>query len=228
MDLITVEKIEGIIGYKFNNTKLLEKAFTHSTYANENLTESNEKLEFLGDSILNFIVTKKLYIDSGLSVGDMTNRRKDIVSKKPLSDAVTRLGLIEFLRVGNGVDKDSFKEKAISNLIEAIIGAVYMDSNNLNECASFVARSINANINTNNIGNFSAMAGDYKSILKEWQEKTRTNMVVKESIVKASGKESYRCTIEIMGQSFVGEGDKKIDAHQEASKKAFMYINPTM
>ena len=93
---------QGKIGYEFKNPALLITALTHSSYAHENSgCEDNEKLEFLGDAILNFLIAKQLF-EKGTSEGEMTKKRSKIVSRVPLKDAVERLGLIEIARFGKG------------------------------------------------------------------------------------------------------------------------------
>lgn len=95
------EKAEKIIGYAFKNKTLLERAFIHSSYANENNVESYERLEFLGDGVLGLIVAELLYEGSG-DEGVMTVRRSRIVSSGPLEDATEKMGLDEFIQYGKG------------------------------------------------------------------------------------------------------------------------------
>ena len=80
-----IEQIEKIIEYTFKDKKLLKMAFTHSSYANEHKCKSNERLEFFGDSVLGFVVTKKLYSDFKLNEGNLSKFRQKLVSEQPLS-----------------------------------------------------------------------------------------------------------------------------------------------
>ena len=121
--------VENIIGYTFADKALLQCALTHESYVNERGGESNERLEFLGDSVLNFIVTEDLYALCDQSEGILTDIRQRIVSKEPLAEAVRAMGLLAFYRLGKGakLDKNNFKDKPISDLFEAVLGAVYID-----------------------------------------------------------------------------------------------------
>ena len=95
------EKAEKIIGYAFKDKTLLERAFVHSSYANENNVESYERLEFLGDGVLGLVVAELLYEGSG-DEGVMTVRRSRIVSSEPLEDATEKMGLDEFIQYVKG------------------------------------------------------------------------------------------------------------------------------
>ena len=116
------------IGYTFKNTALLITALTHSSFAYENSgCEDNEKLEFLGDAILNFLIAKQLF-ENGSSEGEMTKKRSKIVSRVPLKEAVLNMGLISIARFGKGTDEKTLSDKSISDIFEAILAAIYIDS----------------------------------------------------------------------------------------------------
>lgn len=125
---IQIEKIENILGYNFIDKSILIKAFTHSTFANEHGIDSNEKLEFLGDSVLGFVVSTMLY-DRDLNDEEvLTVARSKIVENENLQTKVDELGLIEFLIYGKCFDKKKdLKERVKAGLFEAIVGAVYLD-----------------------------------------------------------------------------------------------------
>lgn len=128
MNSAELEKIQSIIGYEFENTALVDWAFTHSSYVNEHEATGNERIEFLGDCVLNFLVGERLYDqDRTASEGKLSSRRAALVSRAPLARIVDTLGLSEFLKVGVGVDKSAFSDKARSDLFEAVLGAVYTD-----------------------------------------------------------------------------------------------------
>lgn len=131
-------KIEKIIGYTFKNKELLKTAFTHSSFANENKVESNERLEFLGDSVLQYVVTYKLYSDYSLKEGDLSKFRQKLVSENPLAFVIEELGIAPFLLKGKGEAKSKIDSKAMkADLFEAIVGAICLDSN-LDEAKKFV------------------------------------------------------------------------------------------
>ena len=99
-EIVNISAVEKIIGYTFKSKKLLTKALTHSSYSNEHRVESNERLEFLGDAIIEFIITEKLYKEFKGKEGDLSKTRAMIVSEKPLAEAVDRLGLDKYLIKG--------------------------------------------------------------------------------------------------------------------------------
>ncbi len=120
---------ENLIGYVFNDKNLLLNAFTHSSYANEHKEyKSNERLEFLGDSILGFVITEYLYENlDKTDEGKMTVIKQNLVSKKPLSSAIIKKGLQNFLISGEGERKDANLTNISENLFEAIVAAIYLD-----------------------------------------------------------------------------------------------------
>lgn len=127
-ELIKFDEIEQIIGYKFKNKKYLQTAFIHSSYSNEHGVESNEKLEFLGDAVIEFIITEILYLQFKGREGDMSKIRSMIVSEKPLAEAVDKLLLSKYLVKGVGESKNTTESKAVKcDLFEAICGAIYLD-----------------------------------------------------------------------------------------------------
>lgn len=132
-------ELEGRIGYKFSDPSYVEAAFTHSSYVNEHKATDNERIEFLGDCVLNFIVGEKLFREDDGNEGALSARRASVVSRKPLSKIVDALGLMDFLRVGAGVNKAAFSEKARSDLFEALVGAVYLDGG-MDACRALLDR----------------------------------------------------------------------------------------
>ncbi len=136
-NLESLQNVEKIIGYKFKNKNLLRTALTHSSYSNEHRVESNERLEFLGDAVIEFIITEILYLEFRGAEGDMSKMRASVVSEKPLAEAVTNLGLDKYLIKGVGESKNTTESKAIKcDLFEAISGAIYLDGG-MEEVKSF-------------------------------------------------------------------------------------------
>lgn len=136
-------KAEALIGYVFTDKSLLECALTHSSYVNECGGQSNERLEYLGDSILNFIVAEMLFNATPDDEGVLTELRKELVSKSPLAAAVREMGLIKYYRMGKGAKSEfnKAKDKPVSNIFEAVLGAVYLDGG-MDEAKSFVKRNL--------------------------------------------------------------------------------------
>ncbi len=137
------EKVEQIIDYTFSDKALLACALTHKSYANEHGGESNGRLEYLGDSVLNFLVAEHLYSTCECDEGTLTDRRKEIVSETPLADAVRRMGLMAYYRLGKGarMGMAQFGEKPTSDVFESVLGAVYLDGG-IQPARAFVMRHL--------------------------------------------------------------------------------------
>ncbi len=166
-----VKKIEKIIHYQFKNKNTLQTAFTHSSFANENNKKSNERLEFLGDSILNFLIAEELFNKFDEEEGKLSKWRAKMVNSDTLSTIIDQLGLHNFLLVGK-----SFKNKELTNsikedLFESIVGAIYIDSS-LEKTKRFVFRFINLNKIVKQ------KDADYKSLLQEKVQKVKGSNLV--------------------------------------------------
>lgn len=120
------------LGIKFKDIHLLETAFTHRSYLNEvrNVIESNERLEFLGDSVLSFIISSYLYSSHPKDPeGDLTNLRSYIVKTKSLADASKKLELGKYLKLSKGEELSGGRKNTqlLANTFEALLGAIFMD-----------------------------------------------------------------------------------------------------
>src|SRR3990167_7301969 len=125
---------EKKIGYTFRDAGLLEQAFTHRSHLNENRTpgrEHNERLEFLGDAVLELVVTEFLYAKyPDKPEGELTAYRAALVNTQSISDAASKLGMNDFLLLSRGEAKDTGRARQIilANAFEALIGAIYLDA----------------------------------------------------------------------------------------------------
>lgn len=130
---IKTEKLEQRIGYKFNNARLLEQALTHSSYANEKKLGKggcNERLEFLGDAVLELISSDFLFSSyPDVPEGELTKRRASLVCEPSLAFCARAFGLPEFLLLGRGEDLTGGRNRdsIISDATEALLGAIYLD-----------------------------------------------------------------------------------------------------
>ena len=121
------------IGYQFHNESLLQNALTHSSYANENREKgvhSNERLEFLGDAVLGFICAEYIYEPfRSMPEGELTKLRASIVCEKSLHEYALRLHLGEYLLLGKGEEATGGRSRnsVVSDAMEALIGAIYLD-----------------------------------------------------------------------------------------------------
>lgn len=129
MDLATFEKI---IGVQFQNINLLRQALVHRSYLNENPKsglEDNERMEFLGDAVLELIITEYLYRHYKNPEGDLTAWRSSLVNSKMLSEVASKLSINDYLYLSKGEMKDTGRARSyiLANAFEALIGAIYLD-----------------------------------------------------------------------------------------------------
>lgn len=198
--------VERNIGYTFSDKSLLETALTHSSYSHLNGGENNEKLEFLGDSILNFIVAERLYFDRLTNEGAMTVVRAKLVSRTPLAKAVEKLKLLDYLRIDGGLTTSQLSVKARSNIFESVLAAIYLDSG-IDQCRRFIF---------DNISTDSIYQVDYKSHLQEYLQSQRQSVkyIVKEI---ANGFEAEAISSD--NEMGVGTGRRKKEAEQNAARQ---------
>ena len=192
--------------YTFADRALLETCFTHASYAAEHGCESNERLEFLGDAVLGFLVADELYAAGGASEGEMTARRIRYVAAPPLAEAVRRAGLDVFLRfagVGPG-------EKAVSSLFEALVAGIYLDGG-LSAARAFVRAKL-------------PVAADrdpnYKGDLQEWLQARGLPTAAYETIAREGEVHAPLFTVRAVGggESAVGTGGSLRAAQKAAAK----------
>ncbi len=146
MPSLDKQELEKILGVKINNPDLFLSAFTHRSYLNENRgfhLPHNERLEFLGDAVLELVATEYLYKNYPHPEGELTNFRSALVNYKMLSDIAKRLGFEKFLLMSRGEAKDTGRARQVilANCIEAVIGALYLDLG-YQATTNFVAREV--------------------------------------------------------------------------------------
>lgn len=134
-----IKNIEKIINYKFKDKNLLITAFTHSSFANNFHVKSNERLEFLGDTVLSTIISERIYSDMDYNEGQLSKLRSKIVSMHPLAELIEGLGLIRYLQF-SGSSREAITDNMKADLMEAIIGAIYIDGG-LEKARGFVSKN---------------------------------------------------------------------------------------
>ena len=147
------KKLEESIGYEFKDKKLLKKALTHTSYAYENKLESNEKLEFLGDSILEFISSKYIYNNyQKLKEGEMTKVRADVVCEKSLYKIACKHNFSDFLYLGKSQksNEKNVRPAILADSVEAVIAAIYFDSG-IEEAEKFIIENLKDAIESSNV-----------------------------------------------------------------------------
>ena len=216
------EKIEKEIGYEFKNKQLLETALTHTSYAYENKKQSNEKLEFLGDSILEFVSSEYIYHNyPNLKEGEMTKVRASVVCEDSLQKIAKMHNFSDFLYLGKS-ERTSQKEvrpAIMADSIEAVIAAIFLDGG-LEETKKFILNNLAKPIEnaTKNIGQ-----KDYKTVLQEVLQKNG-NVDIEYVIVDEKGPDHEKVfTAEVKYNNKIlatGEGKSKKLAEMEAAKNA--------
>lgn len=162
-----MQKLMQDISYEFKNMDLLKTAFTHSSYANENNTQSYERLEFLGDSILSFVVSTQLY-DSKENIpeGEMSKLRAAIVCEKSLDECAKKLDFGKYLILSKGEELTGGRNRAsiLADVFEALLAAIYIDSG-FKEAEKFVLTQLGDAIEKARKG--VPLYTDYKTELQE-------------------------------------------------------------
>ena len=218
-------EFENQICYKFKNINLLKTALTHTSYAFENKVYSNERVEYLGDSILEFVSSKYLFLNyNNLSEGEMTKVRASAVCEENLYKIALKNNFSDFLYLGKS-EKSSCNKKAsiLADSVEAVIAAIYLDSG-LEEAERFIIDNIKEEIEfaSKNVG-----MKDYKTHL---QEKLQENgdVLIKYNIINEDGPDHDKIfTAEVLCNNkkiAEGKGKSKKSAEMDAAKKALEII----
>jgi ribonuclease-3 len=219
---LTIEKAEESIGYKFKNKELLKTAFTHTSYAYENRVESNEKLEFLGDSILEFISSEYIYKNyENLREGEMTKVRATVVCEQSLYKIAKLHNFSDFLYLGNSEIKTGGNKRPaiLADSVEAVIAAMFIDGG-LEPVKKFIIDNLKEEIEiaSKHVGD-----KDYKTVL---QEKLQVHGEVKIEYItlKETGPDhnkTFEAEVLCDGKVLaIGKGKSKKLAQMDAARKA--------
>ena len=217
-----MDKIEESIGYIFKDKNLLKKAMTHTSYAYENKVDSNEKLEFLGDSILEFISSKYLFKNyPKLQEGEMTKVRAAVVCEKSLYKIATLHNFSDFLYLGKSEKKTGGEKRPaiLADSVEAVIAAIFLDGG-ISQAEKFIIDNLKDEIElaTKHVGD-----RDYKTVLQEkLQEHGEVKIEYKITQEKGPDHDKhFEAQVSCNGKLLAsGEGKSKKEAHMEAAKKA--------
>ncbi len=211
------------IGYTFKNEMLITTALTHSSYANEwkRQLKNNERLEFLGDSVLSLVVAEHLFENyKHLPEGELTKLRASLVCEKSLHTFAKQLGLGPMLLLGKGEEHTGGRERPsiLADAFEAVIAAVYLDGG-FEEAKKYVLRFIPQSLDTQaNIG-----LQDYKTILQEIIQKNKEEKIEYVLIMESGPDHNKRFEVEVHLNSNVigtGIGHSKKQAEQNAAREA--------
>lgn len=211
---------EKKIGYEFKDKELLKRALTHSSYANEKGTGlDNERLEFLGDSVLGFITAEYLFEHyKNKQEGELTKKRAYAVCEKTLFGYAEKIGLGDMILLGKGEEHTGGRQRPsiVSDAFEAVIAAIYIDGG-IEEAKKFVLPFIEIATETKPVFK------DYKSVLQEILQQNPTEKFEYVVVDESGPDHNKEFVVEIHMNSNVigrGKGSSKKKAEQQAAKSA--------
>lgn len=216
-------ELEKRIGYTFRNRELIHEALSHSSYANENKKQrrSNERLEFLGDSVLSVVVSQHLFTNyPDLPEGELTKIRAALVCEESLHRFALQIGLGEFLLVGKGEEHTGGRERPslLADAFEAVIAAIYLDGG-LEAAREHIMHYIPKKLPENR----AVLFGDYKTALQEVIQKNPEEKVEYILTSESGPDHDKQFVVEVCLNSNVigrGQGKSKKKAEQMAAKEA--------
>lgn len=221
--LDNINKFEDIIEYKFENKDYILEALTHSSYSNENKKfEFNERLEFLGDSVLSIVVSDYLFKEeTDLPEGELTKLRANIVCEESLSEVANDISLGEYMLLGKGEEATGGRQRIsiLADAFEAVIAAIYLDGG-IENSRIFILKYMEEIIDNSRKGN---IFRDYKTHLQEvLQGKGESNIWYK--LIQEKGPDHNKRFVMQVGLNEsvlgTGEGKSKKEAEQLAAKLA--------
>ena len=224
-----IKDLETAIGYRFNNITLLQNALTHSSYANERWHDSlrsNERLEFLGDSILGMVVAEHLYRNfPDRPEGELTRMRADMVCETSLASVANKLGLGSHLLLGHGEEQGGGRTRPsiLADAVESVIAAAFLDGG-FAAAANIIQQFILVDVPVTRLHN-----RDYKTALQELVQQKK-NQVLSYALVGESGPDhdkSFRVEVSLNGRVVgSGNGSSKKRAEQDAARAAIENLFP--
>ena len=224
-----IKDLEAAIGYKFKNIALLQNALAHSSYANErwhNSLMSNERLEFLGDSILGMCVAEYLYCTfPDRPEGELTRMRADMVCEQTLANVAGRIGLGSHLLLGKGEEQGGGRTRnsILADAVESVIAASFLDGG-MDAAKQFVQKFILVEVPVKKLHNV-----DYKTGLQELVQQKK-NQVLTYTLVGESGPDHdkhFEVEVCLNGKVVgLGSGSSKKRAEQDAARVAIEALFP--
>ena len=220
-----MKTLEAKLGYSFRDRTLLENALTHSSFANENRGSlgSNERLEFLGDSVLGMVTADFLYTEHpDLPEGDLTRTRAALVCEESLVEVADLLDLGAYLKLGRGEEAGGGRERPSirADAVEAVLAAVYLDGG-LAEARKIVQRFILDKESEK------SASRDYKTALQELVQR-ESGRVLTYRLTGESGPDhakTFSVEVELNGKAVgAGSGHSKKEAEQMAAKAAIAHL----
>ena len=226
-----IKDLETAIGYRFRNITLLQNALAHSSYANErwhDSLKSNERLEFLGDSILGMVVAEYLYEKyTNRPEGELSRMRADMVCETSLAKIAERIGLGKHLLLGNGEEQGGGRTRPsiLADAVESVIAASFLDGG-MEAAKAFVYRFVLCNVPETKLHN-----ADYKTMLQEQVQKKKNQTLAYELIDQSGPDHDKQFVVavslngEVVGK---GIGSSKKRAEQDAARVAMETLFPNI
>lgn len=204
---------------KTNNPEIYETAFTHTSFANEEKTESYERLEYLGDAVLELVMSEYLYVNTTNDEGEMTKLRSHYVCESALYEYSIKLGLNEYLKLGHGEEASGgkFRKAIVADIYEAFIGALFLDQG-IEKAKEFIYMSAIPYLKTGKLNFFD----DYKSKLQELiqTDKRSLEYLITNEEGPAHDK-TFTAVVKVDDIVYgTGTAHSKKEAEQEAAKSA--------
>lgn len=219
---MSIKEFQSVIGYTYKDITLLETALTHSSYANEkgNGHKYNERLEFLGDSVLGFITAEYFFKHfRDIPEGELTKLRASIVCEKSLYEFAKEINLGEYLLLGKGEQRTGGRERAsiLADAFEAVIASLYLDGG-IEVARKFVLRFVSKAVENHQVS-----FKDYKTILQEVIQKNPEETLTYVLVGESGPDHDKTFEVEVHLNSNVigkGQGRTKKHAEQEAAREA--------
>ncbi len=227
MNLENIQKFENIIDYRFNNKEYILEALTHSSYSNENKKyQFNERLEFLGDSVLSIVISDYLFEnEKKLPEGELTKLRANIVCEESLSEVANNINLGQYMLLGKGEEATGGRERIsiLADAFEAVIAAIFLDGG-IEESKKFILNYMSEIIAKSRKGK---IFRDYKTYLQEiLQGEGYTNIWYK--LKEEKGPDHNKKFVMVVGveerEIGIGQGKSKKEAEQSAARNAIESI----
>lgn len=224
-----IKDLEAAIGYRFNNISLLQNALSHSSYANErwhDSLKSNERLEFLGDSILGMVTAEYLYRNfPDRPEGDLTRMRADMVCERALAVVADRIDLGRHILLGHGEEAGGgrCRDSILADAVESVIAACFLDGG-MDAARQFINTFVLTEVPVKKLRN-----ADYKTALQELVQQKK-NQILSYVLVAESGPDHnkhFEVEVSLNGKVVGrGEGKSKKRAEQDAARAAIGALFP--
>lgn len=226
-----LEKMQEVLNYSYVNSKLLEEALTHSSYANEHRNhqvKDNERLEFLGDAILDLIISEYLFKKfPDMPEGDLSKMRASIVCEGSLAKMAKKMTLGQFILLGKGEELTGGRERAsiLADAFEAVTGSLFLDGG-FEQARGFIHTTLVNEVEQSE--SIEALYTDYKTLLQECIQKVSMSPIYYEVVGEEGPDHDKHFQVEVFhdNQSLGrGIGKSKKEAEQDAARKALNLYN---